>query len=552
MPRRLIDIIKTWAFTRETRSRLDLTGGLRCLPGDLSDGPARLQLPTAGGAYNTSQTLTAVTWLANPLNVKEWRGFQADVVHAYDDNGDALTFARYRVSDGVTTYWWNGAAWVTITGVAATGSITEVAQASHVDGETLVLEDADGTVVTFHYDVSGTFVPGGGYNATNVRLNISGATTASDVATIVRAAINGATLDVTAGGAAASIALAQDAVGVAGNNAILETVTAPGYAVAGFTGGVDAALSTDWNTEEQVSANIGTFPLTQHSIRFVINLYTTDETVTPVMYGVKVLYGSDISHQEDYITRSLIPDLKENIRGIARIILTQAALGATITLPATEVSYDVVDVDSVFDEVADPNHLVDLLTSYNSGTRLITLNAPVAANTRLFVQFVYRPLVALRTSRDFDELDRVPAINIVDVTEMNAQELKDDTVVNLGTGQGTRVYGGKMRDIEMTVQVIADKLVDYQRLSQDVVSYFTANPLLRSRGLDEEFTILVVEGLSMMTTVNSNDTHAGQLRVRILNAVFLERGSTEVFTVTRFNMIGDAPIGYHSLRVTIS
>lgn len=425
MPRRLLDIIKVFEFTRETREDLDLSGGLRCLPGDLIDGPARIELPGTATGYDTDDTLTAVTWTFNPLSVKEWRGFQAVIEHIYNDDGDPLTFARYRVSDGTTTYWWDGAVWTAV--VAA----------------------------------------------------------------------------------------------------------------------------TDWNTEEQVAANISTFPLTARSIRFVINLYTTDETVTPKLTALKLLYGSDVQHQEDYITRSLIPTLKENIRIIGRVIVAQVTTGTTITLPALETPYDVVDVDSVFDEAADPNHLVDLLDSYNSGTREITLNTSIAEDTNLFIQFVYRPMVAHRTSRDFDEVDRVPSIGILDVSYVGNKELKDDTVINRGAGTGVKVFGGKMRDIEMTIQVIADKLVDYQRLIQAVTEHFTANTLLRARGIDEEFSVMVVEPPSMMTAVNSNDTHAGQLRVRILNAVFLERGSTEVFTVTRFNMVGERP-GYHSLRVIIS
>jgi phage tail sheath protein FI len=127
-----------------------------------------------------------------------------------------------------------------IAGVAATGSIVEVAQADHVDGETLVLEDTVGVVVTFYYDVTGTFTPGGGYDATNVQLDISGDTTASDVATTVRAAINAAAIAITAGGAAGNITLAQDNTGAAGNNAILETVADADYVVAGFTLGVTA------------------------------------------------------------------------------------------------------------------------------------------------------------------------------------------------------------------------------------------------------------------------------------------------------------------------
>lgn len=138
-----------------------------------------------------------------------------------------------------------------IAGVAATGSITELGIADHVNGETFVLEDTEGVVVTFYYDVSGAYTPGGGYNATNVRMDISGETTPTEVAVVVRTAINAAAIAITASGAAANIVLTQDNTGAAGNNAILETVADVDYVVAGFTGGV-----TESTDEFQVEAYI--------------------------------------------------------------------------------------------------------------------------------------------------------------------------------------------------------------------------------------------------------------------------------------------------------
>jgi hypothetical protein len=123
---------------------------------------------------------------------------------------------------------------------AAAGSITAVAQANFVDGETFVLEDTEGVVVTFHIDQSGTYTPGGGYNATNVRVDLSGDTTAADCAGTIQTAINGATIAISAAApVGAVVGVTQDNNGTAGNNPILETVTDAGFSVTGFTGGVD-------------------------------------------------------------------------------------------------------------------------------------------------------------------------------------------------------------------------------------------------------------------------------------------------------------------------
>jgi hypothetical protein len=120
---------------------------------------------------------------------------------------------------------------------AAVGNITEVAQASHVDGESFVLIDTSDVEVTFWYDVTGTFTPVGGYDATNVRVDISGDTTADDVAVTVRAAVNGATIGITASGATDQVVLTQDTAGTDGNTTIAFDVADAGYIVVDFTGG---------------------------------------------------------------------------------------------------------------------------------------------------------------------------------------------------------------------------------------------------------------------------------------------------------------------------
>lgn len=127
-------------------------------------------------------------------------------------------------------------------GTAASGSIQYVAQANFVDGETFVLDDGETPPITFHIDQTGTYTPGGGYDATNIQVDISGDTTADDVAATALTAINGvASLKITAGAATAGLQpLTADEVGAQANNAILETVADAGFIVTGLSNGVDA------------------------------------------------------------------------------------------------------------------------------------------------------------------------------------------------------------------------------------------------------------------------------------------------------------------------
>jgi len=124
--------------------------------------------------------------------------------------------------------------------IPARGSIQFVAKASLVDGETFVLDDGTNPAVTFYFDVTGTYTPPGGYDAVNIQIDVSGDTSADDVAATAKTAINGATtLDVTASiiDTGGLLHLENDVGGTDGNQLITETVSNSGFLVHGLLGG---------------------------------------------------------------------------------------------------------------------------------------------------------------------------------------------------------------------------------------------------------------------------------------------------------------------------
>lgn len=126
----------------------------------------------------------------------------------------------------------------TIAAAAATGTITCVAKASLVDGETITISDGTNAATVFEWDVNGTGVEG-----TNVQVDISAVTTAQECATALRAAINGVTttLTVTAGAPTDGVmALTADTSDATHNVAITHTVASEDFAVTGMSGGITA------------------------------------------------------------------------------------------------------------------------------------------------------------------------------------------------------------------------------------------------------------------------------------------------------------------------
>jgi hypothetical protein len=111
-----------------------------------------------------------------------------------------------------------------------------MAQASLNDGELFSLDDGVNPPVTFEFDLEAVAKVGPG----RVRVDLSAAVTAGDVATEIVSSVNGvgATLAITAtSGAAGTLTLSNDAVGSFGNTAIFRSIASAGFLVSGMTGG---------------------------------------------------------------------------------------------------------------------------------------------------------------------------------------------------------------------------------------------------------------------------------------------------------------------------
>lgn len=194
----------------------------------------------------------------------------------------------------------------------ATGTITCVSKAELVDGEKFVIDDGT-RVVTFWIDQTGGYTPIGGYDATNVRLNVSGCTDADSVVDVVVAAINVATIDITASeGTSPIVNLLHDSNGPY-NYTITETVDDADFAVTGMTGGgggnvavLTGSVKPDKNiaiaatklgaATAQLAGRIGTNSLTEvagsnalrpKNIVYVFNGDTGD----PIISGGYRVYG---------------------------------------------------------------------------------------------------------------------------------------------------------------------------------------------------------------------------------------------------------------------
>lgn len=400
-------LVKHFRFHEEERSRITLGVSTR-----LNPETHRIQLKAGvDGFFPLGPNLVVRTWTANPKSSRGWLGFESIVHHKYI-GGVRVTQDRYRLSDGVNEWWWNGTAWT------------------------------------------------------------------------------------------------------------INTV--------------------NWNTEGEVADNISTFTNVARKIGVVINIQTEDKRETPEIEEVKVLYASDVEFQEDLIFRSLVPSLKESIRPAGDFPVKMAATSNTLNIKTgtpLETPYDVVSIDGVFNHTDDPNHDVNLFSAYNAGTGAITLTTTIASGKTAWIRFRYRPMIAVQTGRDFNEVDRVPALILEEVFIPKMTEVPfDDYVRNKSSGTAVIVPAPNQGDIEIRLVGLTDKSTDQHRLADEVKRYFGNHPFLRSKALDEDYRLWLVDEYDMRSGSDRADMNRGSCVFRIVNALFFSRDAFDGNVVHRFNM----------------
>jgi len=311
-----------------------------------------------------------------------------------------------------------------------------------------------------------------------------------------------------------------------------------------WNGGAWEINVVDWNTEAEIATNISTFPATAKKIQVIINLKTSDATVTPLVTVVKILYYSDVEFFEDLVYRSLVPLLRSEIRPIGDYPIVMAAASSTIDLDndyPLETPYNIVGIDSVFNHTDDASHFTDLYQSYNVGTKVITLSSSVALGKTLWIKFLWEPEVAVTTGQEYSELDKVPALHLTDINLINQQRLSRaaDTVADKAAGTAVQIPGPKQADIEIALRAVTASARDQMRIADELKKFFANNLSVISVALDEEYDLWLTSEYDARTTVGQNELHSGILTFRIVKALFFSETEKDVYTVQRFRLTGD-------------
>jgi len=296
-----------------------------------------------------------------------------------------------------------------------------------------------------------------------------------------------------------------------------------------------AAAPGQWNTEAEICSHIAAF--TGQSIQVIVNLKTSDGAFTPEVRAVKLLWNSDIEFQQEYIARSMIPAMREEILPISEYAVDLTSASTTIDLKKIETPYDIVSIDSVYNLTNDPTKQTNIFSSYNSATKVVTFTS-VGAGKRVLIRFVYAPSVVIIQSQDFAELSQIPAVCIESIFMEHMVECDPgESVINRETGAGWQLTDGYQQDINFTVRYTTDKTADLDALADQVKKFFQSR-LLRCRGQDEYVALYTIEEYSHQPSALQSELHSARLRARICNAPFFLKDAVAVQGVLRVLITG--------------
>lgn len=301
------------------------------------------------------------------------------------------------------------------------------------------------------------------------------------------------------------------------------------------------ASTNNWNTEQEVADHIADWPT--QALGVVLNLSTTNPRLTPHVNEVRLMYETDLVSLEDYVVRSFVEELRAMLRPISIVAFKSTGQTSIDLNELLQVPYDVIDVDSVYNNAIDPTHFAPLTGwSFDPTTKLLSIPAQ-PTDHRVEVRFVWRPHVVLTQSQDYTEIAKIPVVVVSDVEVYRTRLIRNRPyVINKRTGQGFAFEEGFQGDISVPLLFIAPSARDLHVMGEEVSRFFANTTLLHVRGQDEFYPVQPDTEYGDNSMPSQKETYSARLQARIRNAVFYPEDARPITGVLRFEVAGGLTI----------
>lgn len=301
-------------------------------------------------------------------------------------------------------------------------------------------------------------------------------------------------------------------------------------------GAWSVAGAADWNTENEVSANISSFPVASKQFGVVLNLLTTDAGATPTVVDLEILYEVEIDYITSIVVGSLMEDLKDNIRPVIDFAL-RAPGGDQLNLRDVETAFNILTVEAVYNHSDDPTHTTDILSSYNSTSRTITLTGSVARGKDIWITFQVEPEIYLEWgSQDYIEVTKLPAVVIESIDLMGNTVNARFEVKNLNTYTATIRRVPFRLSAEFDIVLLAEKNRTLLAMMDQVLTYLATTTLLHWRAVDEYLSMYSVDQGLFRQRPTLKDEHANRFTIRVDNIYLWLKPEEVVPLVQQLNL----------------
>lgn len=286
---------------------------------------------------------------------------------------------------------------------------------------------------------------------------------------------------------------------------------------------------TDWSTEAQINANISTFPIVtvgDKGIGFVVNLRTTDPTVTPEVRELKLCGEFDIEFLDDLVYDSVIRKLNTDFRSTSVLVFTTSVAISSQDLAAVleNKGYNITGIRRVVNLSDDPMKLANLFLSYAPGALrqdgftfepgIVTFTGAIPLNKLVEITFEYVPEIYIRQGQDFFEVPKFPSLIFENVEVIRGLMSMPDTnsygvdyVRDKADMTAILQYGPTQHNVRFSYAAFTNKQTDQMRLMNDINQFFSRNKTIRGWGLDLEYGLdIVAEVETSGNERNSDDT----------------------------------------------
>lgn len=302
-----------------------------------------------------------------------------------------------------------------------------------------------------------------------------------------------------------------------------------------------AAGAGDWNTIEEVQANLSSLPVTEKRVAVSFRLYTSDSKLSPTVSRVDIAAEIVLAgHWYEFVYRGLVRKLKA-VRPETDIVVLWPTTGATFDLDTLD-QEDPLTIESVveaYDHDADPDLTTDLFRSWNSGTRVVTLSESVAEGTPIILRVKIQPTVAYTTQPDYNVSAKLPAIELSEISgSMVHHSPGSRAFVNRSDLSAFRIANPRQVDFLLVIGGKAKTAREASSLVESCLALIKEDPFLNLAELDEAVDLVIQGEITMAPSFDEIGTHLAKVMVMARSVSRWKEGTLNGYSVGTFSASG--------------